>query len=68
MQNTVCLDGATSKAFAFPVSSGVKQGYVLAPTLFGIFFSMLLQYATIKRLLNDYLFRYGVNMLDNVKS
>ena len=29
----------------FPVSSGVKQGCVLAPTLFLIFFSMLLQYA-----------------------
>ena len=43
MLSTVCFDGATSNAF--PVSSGVKQGCVLAPTLFGIFFSMLLQYA-----------------------
>ena len=43
MQSTVCFDGATSNAF--PVSSGVKQGCVLAPTLFEIFFSMLLQYA-----------------------
>ena len=43
MQSTVCFDGATSNAF--PVSSGVKQGCVLAPTLFGIFLSMLLQYA-----------------------
>ena len=43
MQSTGCLDGATSNAF--PVSSGVKQGCVLAPTLIGIFFSMLLQYA-----------------------
>ncbi|XP_068739485.1 uncharacterized protein [Montipora capricornis] len=43
MQSTVCFDGANSNAF--PVSSGVKQGCVLAPTLFGIFFSMLLQYA-----------------------
>lgn len=41
MQSTVCFDGATSDPF--PVSSGVKQGCVLAPTLFGIFFSMLLQ-------------------------
>ena len=40
MQSTVCFDGATSEPF--PVSSGVKQGCVLAPTLFGIFFSMLL--------------------------
>jgi hypothetical protein len=43
MHSTVCYNGATSEAF--PVSSGVKQGCVLAPTLFGIFFSMLLQYA-----------------------
>ena len=43
MHSTVCYNGATSKAF--PVNSGVKQGCVLAPTLFGIFFSMLLQYA-----------------------
>ena len=43
MQTTVCFDGATSNGF--PVSSGVKQGCVLAPTLFGIVFSMLLQYA-----------------------
>ena len=43
MHSTVCFNGGTSEAF--PVSSGVKQGCVLAPTLFGIFFSMLLQYA-----------------------
>lgn len=43
MHSTVCFDGGTSDAF--PVSSGVKQGCVLAPTLFGIFFSMLLHYA-----------------------
>ena len=43
MQSTVCFDGATSNTF--PVSSGVKQGCVLAPNLFRIFFSMLLQYA-----------------------
>ena len=43
MQSTFFFDGATSDAF--PVSSGVKQGCVLAPTLFGIFFLMLLHYA-----------------------
>ncbi|KAL1255575.1 hypothetical protein QQF64_013636 [Cirrhinus molitorella] len=43
MHSMVCYNGVTSEAF--PVSSGVKQGCVLAPTLFGIFFSMLLQYA-----------------------
>ena len=42
MQSMVCFNGATSNAF--PVSSGVTQGCVLAPTLFGIFFSMLFQY------------------------
>ena len=43
MQSTVCFNGATFNAF--PVSSGVKQGCVLAPALFGTLFSMLLQYA-----------------------
>ena len=43
MHSTVCFNSATSEAF--PVSSGVKQGCVLALTLFCIFFSMLLQYA-----------------------
>lgn len=43
MHSTVCFNGTISEAF--PVSSGVKQGCVLAPTLFGIFFSMLLHYA-----------------------
>ena len=43
MHSTVNYNGSTSEAFK--VSSGVKQGCVLAPTLFSIFFSMLLQYA-----------------------
>ena len=43
MHSTVNYNGSTSEAFK--VSSGVKQGCVLAPTLFCIFFSMLLQYA-----------------------
>ena len=43
MHSTVCFNGGTSEAF--PVSSGVKQGCVLVPTLFGIFFSMRLQCA-----------------------
>lgn len=43
MHSTVNYNSSTSDAFK--VSSGVKQGCVLAPTLFGIFFSMLLQYA-----------------------
>ena len=41
MQGRVHFSGATSKAF--PVSSGVKQGCELAPTLFAIFFSLLLR-------------------------
>ena len=43
MQSTVCFNGATSDPF--PINSGVKQGCVLAPNLFGIFFSMLLFHA-----------------------
>ena len=43
MMGTVSYDGADSDPF--PIKSGVKQGCVLAPTLFGIFFSLLLSYA-----------------------
>ena len=41
MQGTVQLYGSSSEHF----KSGVKQGCVLAPTLFGILFSLLLGYA-----------------------
>ena len=43
MKASVFYDGSLSNSF--PIKSGVKQGCVLAPTLFGIFFSMLLQHA-----------------------
>ncbi|PIK34997.1 putative RNA-directed DNA polymerase from mobile element jockey-like [Apostichopus japonicus] len=43
MKSTVIFNGSTSKPFE--TKSGVKQGCVLAPTLFGIFFSLLLSYA-----------------------
>ncbi|XP_052253146.1 uncharacterized protein LOC127859679 [Dreissena polymorpha] len=43
MKGTVVFDGSSSEPFL--INSGVKQGCVLAPTLFGIFFSMLLKYA-----------------------
>ena len=43
MKGTVLYDGATSDPFN--ILSGVKQGCVLAPTLFGIFFATLLKYA-----------------------
>ena len=44
MQGTVQYDGSSSDPF--PIRNGVKQqGCVLAPTLFGIFFSLLLSYA-----------------------
>ena len=39
-KGTVNHDGATSEPF--DIHSGVKQGCVLAPTLFSIFFSMML--------------------------
>ena len=37
------FDGSTSDAFN--IRSGVKQGCVLAPTLFGIFFVVMLKHA-----------------------
>jgi len=43
MLSTVQYDGNTSTEFE--VKSGVKQGCVLAPTLFGIFFAMLFRHA-----------------------
>ena len=43
MKATVQSDG--SKSDSFYIKSGVKQGCVLAPTLFGIYFAVLLQYA-----------------------
>ena len=42
MKGTVLYDGATSDPFN--ILSGVKQGCVLAPTLFGIFFATLLKH------------------------
>ena len=43
MQGIVQFDGNFSKPFY--IRSGVKQGCVLAPTLFGIFFSLMLKHA-----------------------
>lgn len=43
MMSTIQADGMTSEPFK--VISGVKQGCVLAPTLFGIYFSVLLKQA-----------------------
>ncbi len=43
LQSMVCYSGATSEPF--PISSGVKQGCLLATTLFRICFSMLLSHA-----------------------
>ncbi len=43
MQSTVCNNRVMSEPFL--ICSGVKHGCVLAPTLFRIFFSMLLSYA-----------------------
>ena len=42
-QGTVQFDGSSSEPY--PIKSGVKQGCVLAPTLYGILFSLLLGYA-----------------------
>lgn len=43
MTASVSFEGAMSKSF--PENSGVKKGWILAPTLFGIFFSVLLYHA-----------------------
>ena len=43
VRGTVQFDGNISEPFV--IRNGVKQGCVLAPTLFGIFFSMLLRHA-----------------------
>ena len=43
MKGTVVFDGSTSAAFN--IRSGVKQGCVLAPTLLGLFFAVLLKHA-----------------------
>ena len=43
MKGTMVFDGSTSAAFT--IRSGVKQGCVLAPTLFGIFFAVMLKHA-----------------------
>lgn len=43
MKGKILFDGSTSEPFF--INSGVKQGCVLAPNLFGIFFSLLLSYA-----------------------
>ena len=43
MKGTVQYDGNISEPF--DIQSGVKQGCVLAPTLFGIFFAALLKHA-----------------------
>ena len=43
MQGTAQVDGMISEPF--PIVNGVKQGCVLDPTLFGIYFSVILREA-----------------------
>ena len=43
MSGTVQFDGSCSEPF--PIKNGVKQECILAPTLFGTFFSLLLLHA-----------------------
>ena len=43
MKGTILFNGNSSEPFT--ISNGVKQGCVLAPTLFGIFFALVLKHA-----------------------
>ena len=43
MKGMVQINSSSSRPFG--IHSGVKQGCVLAPTLFGIFFALLLRHA-----------------------
>ena len=43
MKETSVYDGSTSEAF--DIRNGVKQGFVLVPTLFGCFFAVMLKHA-----------------------
>ncbi|XP_069167677.1 uncharacterized protein [Procambarus clarkii] len=43
MKGTVVYDGSISEPFN--INSGVKQGCILAPILFGIFFAILVKHA-----------------------
>ena len=43
MKGTIQFNGSSSRSF--DIRNGVKEGCVLAPTLFGIFFALLLRYA-----------------------
>ena len=43
IEGTIVYDGSTAEAF--DIRNGVKQGCVLAPTLFGIFLAVMLKHA-----------------------
>ena len=47
MRGTVIYDVSTFNTF--DIRSGVKQGHILAPTLFGTFFAVMLQQAIGKK-------------------
>ena len=55
-----------SSSDPFPIKSGVKQGCVLAPTLFGILFSLLLRYAFNESEEGIYLHTRSVDSLFNL--
>ena len=57
-KGTVQFNGSSSEPFE--IRSGVKQGSSLAPTLFGIFFGLLLKHAFDRRNLPSYPIRCHV--------
>ena len=54
---TVSFDGEIAETFT--IDSGVKQGCVLAPTLFGIFLSLMLTYALASSCTPDIMANYS---------
>ena len=66
MQGTVQFDSSTWEPF--PINSRVKQGYILTPMPFGIFFSLLLLYAFSSYEDGTFLYRRSKRKLSNLAS
>lgn len=56
MVGRVLTDGGTTEPF--PISTGVKQGCVLAPTLFGLYFTAMFSTIDFSNCLEDIYIRF----------